>query len=152
MPELAASVSGSSEIGFGHPSESGHDHREIAERLAGPELEELAVAHDVAQRDHRGRGHGLAAGDACPAVRHHDTQRGGGVVGHRILRIPEGAIAEQKRGIGDLGRRALLLFVRRNLDHVHVEVLRRDATGVGHDEREVGVLRQQRGRLTRTLF
>ena len=53
MPELAASASGSATSASETRREPSNDHREIAQRLAGPELEELAVAQDVAQRDGR---------------------------------------------------------------------------------------------------
>ena len=85
-------------------------------------------------------------------VGHGDAHRGGGVVGHRILRIPERAVAEQKRRLRRPPSARPAPVVGANVDDVDVEVLRRHAALVGHDEREVGVLRQHPRQVDEDVF
>ena len=83
----------------------------------------------------------LAAGHGAIAVGHGHADRGRREVPHRVLRIPERAVAEQVVRFDREERLAVLRRLACHRNRVDVEILRRQPPVVGHDERQVRVLR-----------
>ena len=76
------------------PHEAADDERQVAQGLRGDEQIHLAALRAVfGWRQQRKSALQLAARNAFQSGGHADSNRGGRVVGHRALRIPEAAAA-----------------------------------------------------------